>query len=93
MGLKFKAFGKTKPKTEKKLAAKVNKTDDELLKEQSRQIEEEILSVKDDSKGKVGRVFAMNKKLTGGKKQAQEPVAVRDPDTDELVTAAHSRTN
>ena len=59
-----------------------------VLKEQSRLIEEEILNVKADSKGKVGRVCAMKKKLNGGKKEGQEPVAVRDPDTDELVTAA-----
>merc|ERR1719319_224169 len=86
--LKFRAFGKTKPKTEKKVAATKKKTDEEILKEQAKRLEEDILKVKEDTKGKVSRVFAMKKQLNGGKKEAQEPVAVRDPDTNELVVAA-----
>jgi len=86
--LKFRSFGKTKPKTEKKLAAKVDMTDEELLREQAKKLEEEILKVKEDSKGRVSRVFAMKKKLSGGKKEAQEPVAIRDPNSNELVVAA-----
>ena len=86
--MKFKAFGKTKPKTGKKMAAKVLKTDAEVLEEQTKFIEEEITKVKDDTKGKVGRVYAMKKRISGGRKEAQEPVAIRDPDTDELVVAA-----
>jgi len=86
--LKFKAFGKTKPKTDKKQALKKIRTDEELLKEQAKQIEEEILKVKDDNKGKVGRVYAMKRMVNGGKKETQEPVAIRDPDSGELVVAA-----
>ena len=61
--LKFRSFGKTKPKTNKKLAAIKDKTDEELLKEQARQIEDEILKVKHEAKGKVGMVYAMKKKM------------------------------
>ena len=86
--LKFKAFGKTKPKTDKKQALNKNRTDEELLKEQAKQVEEEILKVKNDRKGKVGRVYAMKKMINGGKNEAQEPVAIRDPDSGELVVAA-----
>ena len=86
--LKFKAFGKTKPKTEKKLAQNGTKEEEELLKEQAKQIEEEILKVKEDRKGKVGRVYAMRKKVNGDGKEAQEPVAIRDPETGDLVVAA-----
>ena len=85
--LKFEAFGKTKSKNEKKRAGKKNKTDEEIVKEQAKYIEEEILKVKDDKKGKVGRVYEMKKRLCGGRKEAQEPVAVRNPDTGELVVA------
>ena len=59
--LRFNAFGKTKPKTEKRQAKEKNKPDEEILKDQAKQIEEEILKVKEDRKGKVGRVYAMNK--------------------------------
>ena len=86
--VRFKAFGKTKAKTGKKLAVRRSKTDEELLKEQARVLEDEILKVKEDTKGRVGRVFAMKKKVGGGKKEAQEPVAIRDPDSNELVVSA-----
>ena len=63
-GIKLKSFGKTKPTTEKKKAAKATLSDTELLESQSKKIEAEIQKVKSED---------------------QEPVAIRNPENNELV--------
>ena len=41
-------------------------------------IEEDIMKVKEETKGKIGRVFALKKQINGGKKEAQEAVAIKE---------------
>ena len=84
-GIKFKAFGKTKPKTEKKKANKATLSATEMLEAQAKVIEDEILKVETEVKGKVGRVYRMKKLITGEDIKGQEPVATRDPINNELI--------
>ena len=83
--IKFKAFGKTKPPTKKKRFEKRLLSEEELLRKQSKTIEDEILKIQDESKSRVGRVYKMKDMLMGGKKDRQEPAAIRDPKNNELV--------
>ena len=59
--------------------------DKELLKEQNSKVEDEVNEIKKASHGQLARVFKMRKKITGGKKQGQEPSAIRDPETGDLI--------
>ena len=85
--IKFASFGKPKPTTNKKKATKSRACDKELLEYQSKRVEEEILKVESDNRSKVGRIYSMKKEVTGEKQREQEPVAVRDPDNNQLVVA------
>ena len=86
--IKFKAFGKTKPPSKKKLSAKKHLTEEELLRKQSQTIEEEIMKIQSKDKSKLGRVYKMKDHLVGGKKEKQEPAAIIDPSNNELVVSA-----
>ena len=83
--IKFNAFGKTKPKTERKKAKNAFLNDSELLESQAKKIKEEINKVETEVKGRVGRVYKMKKVLTGENNKGQEPVAIRDPINNELI--------
>ena len=85
--IKFKAFGKTKPTTQKKQKKNIVISDEELLRKQSLKIEEDITNIKEGKKGRVGQVYNMMKYLGGDKKEGQEPVAIRDPKTKQLIIA------
>ena len=88
--IKFKAFGKTRVNRNKvkiKVNVTGNDTDEELIKRQSKKIEEEILKVKSQKLGRVGMVFKMKELVNGPKKGGQEPTAIRHPKTNELVVA------
>ena len=81
------AFGKTKPKTLKKIDTKKRVSDEELLEAQSKRVEKEILKIENEDKGKVGRIYKMKKDITGERCKRQEPVAIRDPDYNVLIVA------
>ena len=85
--IKFKAFGKTKPPTRKKMSEKKLLSEDELLRKQSQAIEDEILKIQEASNNRIGRVYKMKAMLMGGKKERQEPAAIRDPKDNELIVA------
>ena len=85
--IKFKAFGKSKPPTQKKQAKNLLLSDEELVRKQSMKIEEDITNIKEGKQGRVGQVYNMMKYLTGDKKEGQEPVAIKDPKTNQLVVA------
>ena len=55
--IKFKAFGKTKAKTVKKLASKGSLSHEELLESQSQRVEEAINKVETEGKGRVGNIY------------------------------------
>ena len=54
--VKFKAFGKTKEVTLKKQVERKHTNDEELLEQQGKAMEEEIMKVKGEAKDRVGRV-------------------------------------
>ena len=83
--IKFKAFGKTKAKTVKKMASKASLSHEELLESQSQRVEEAINKVETEGKGRVGNVYKMKKLITGENQKGQEPVAVRNPKDGELI--------
>ena len=90
-GIKFAAFGKTKVKRsisnkEMKNVDPASK-DEELLKKQSERIEKEVENVVNSKGGKMGAVFKMKNKLVGHKKSHQDPTAIRDPTTKDLVVS------
>ena len=97
--VKFKAFGKTKPMTQKtcqtrleiRLKAAKGLDDDEKVKKLRRKqysdMEEEINNLKKAKLGRATNVHKMKEKVAGSKKAAQEPQAILDVETDELVIA------
>ena len=91
--VKFKAFGKTKPRTEKAVekSAKIPDTEDEqaraILKKQSDKMEEEVFKVKSLKQGRTTNVFKMREAITGKKKAKQEAHAIFDEETKELVVS------
>ena len=92
--LKFTAFGKSKPKSEKARKKVMEPTDGledeeamELIKRQSKRIEEEIRKVKDTENGRVGRIFKMKELIFGNRKPAQPAQAIKHPTTGELIVS------
>jgi exonuclease III len=95
--VKFKAFGKTKPMTQKaesrrlevRLKAAQGLDDEECVKELMRKqydtMEEEINKLKDGKFGRVTNVFKMKEIVAGSKKTPQESHAVIDEQTKDLV--------
>ena len=95
--VKFKAFGKTKPMTQKSCRSRLEirlkaaqgldtkEKVKELRKKQYNDMEEEINNLKKAKFGRATNVHKMKEKVTGSKKAAQEPHAILDVETDELV--------
>ena len=95
--VKFQAFGKSKPITKKalnrrledRLRAAQGLDDEEKLKELRRKhyddMEEEINKLKLAKYGRATSVFKMKEVVAGPKKSPQEPHAILDSDTDDLV--------
>ena len=97
--IKFRAFGKGKPSTEKartrRLATKEKSAGEldrqvkekALLSLQSKMMEDKINNVKSLKYGRASSVFKMREEVAGSKKQKQEPHAVIDPKTKKLVVS------
>ena len=91
--MKYKAFGKTKPKTMKAECREIKADESEeeqakcILKKQSDKIEAEIIKVKSLKQGRVNNVFKMREVVVGKKKARQEAHAVVDEETKELVVS------
>ena len=91
--LKFTAFGKTKPQTSKakKAVAEMegSETDmaKELLKRQSKRIEDEVKSARETANGRVGKIYKMKEIIAGSKKPSQEAQAIKDPSTGEIIVS------
>ena len=58
-----------------------------LLKRQPERMEKEILNVKESRRGRVGQIFKMKDKITGGKRAANEPHAIKDPKTNNMLVS------
>ena len=91
--LKFTAFGKTKPQTNKaeKSVGEADGTETDiakdLLKRQSKRIEEEVKRAKETTNGRVGKIYKMKEIIAGSKKPSQEAQAIKDPSTGEIVVS------
>ena len=60
----------------------------QLLAKQGQKLEDEINTIKAEKTTRLGRIFKMKENLLGGKKVGQEPSAVRDPETEELLVGS-----
>ena len=90
--IKFKSFGKTRPKQKKLVANKSkNKTqaekDNELKQKEDKRVERRIELIKTKNNGRAGNVFRIRKDIAGPKKPGQETSSIRDPETGELHVA------
>ena len=57
------------------------------MRKQAQTIEEEILKIQKEDKSRIGRIYKMKDLLVGGKKDNQEPAAIRNPANNDLVVA------
>ena len=91
--LKFSAFGKTRPQTNKAKKAVAEAEGSEtneaklLLNRQSKRLEEEIKRAKETANGRVGKIYKMKEIIVGSKDVAQEAQAIKHPSTGELVVS------
>ena len=91
--IKFQAFGKTRLNSGKmkmnqitgKEVLQEEQLAKELLKRQSKNLEEEIQSIKEIKNGRATKVFKLREVIQGPKKQGQEASAVKDPNSKEMV--------
>ena len=61
--------------------------DEDILREQSKQIEDKVNAVKEQKLGRIGSIFKIKEGIVGPKKGSQEPTAVRHPDSGDMVVA------
>ena len=91
--MKYKSFGKSKPKSKKKILneSKDTRTEDDcandLAKRQLDKMEAAILRVQKQNIGRCGKVFKMKDEIAGSKKTKNEAHAVLDFRTKELVVS------
>ena len=91
--IKFEAFGKTRTnrKKTKRITKEKGVTEEvankDLIKKQSKRIEEEVIKIKSQKLGRVGNIFKMKEVITGPKKGSQVPTAIRNPATGDLVVS------
>ena len=88
--IKFASFGKSRINSNKGKRNTNNLyevKDEDILKEQSKQIEEQVNKVKEQKLGRIGSIFKLKEGIIGPKKGAQEPTAVRHPDSGDMVVA------
>ena len=88
--IKFASFGKSRINSNKGKRNTNNLyevNDEDILKEQSKQIEEQVNKVKEQKLGRIGSIFKLKEGIIGPKKGAQEPTAVRHPDSGDMVVA------
>ena len=97
--IKFKAFGKVTINNSKKENNKekegypetnLGEEQEEViakkyLADQEKIVEEELNKIKATHKGKVSQVWAIRKKVVGGKKSKVLPTAITNPTTNKLV--------
>ena len=61
--------------------------DEVLLKEQGEKLEKEINEIKLQGKGRLTRIFKMKQEVLGSRKTSQEPLAIRDPASGDLLVS------
>ena len=61
---------------------------DAVLQTQARKLEDEINDIKKTGAGRMVRVFKLKQKLVENRKVGQEPTAIKDPETEDLLVAS-----
>ena len=61
---------------------------EELLMKQSQALEDEVNEIKKTGAGRIARVFKLKLKIVGNQKVGQEPTAIRDPETGDLLVSS-----
>ena len=93
--IKFKAFGKVTIGTQKRKVTRQNgDSDDEseeakaktMFEEQEKVVEKELQKISETKNGKAGKIWAIRKKVIGGKKGDLLATAIEDPATKKLIT-------
>ena len=87
--IKFKAFGKAKPKSRNICkGVKTKKTQDEedndIKQREIEKVEKHIEEIKAKNHGRAGNVFRIRKAIAGPRKAGQEASSIKDPFTGEL---------
>ena len=59
----------------------------DVLQNQAQRMEDEINEVKKTRVGRLARVFKMKQKIVGSKKAGQEPTAIKDPESGDLLVS------
>ena len=89
----YEAFGKTTVRITKKkpgkheLEVSEEKIAKKILESQSRRVEEEIEEIKSMKHGRATKVFKLRERIQGPKKGCQEPNAILDPESKDLVAS------
>ena len=60
---------------------------EKLMTAQSKKCEDIVNEIKNTTKVRLGRIFKLKDEIMGGKKSGQEPTAMKDPDTGELLVS------
>ena len=61
----------------------------EILQSQSKRLEDEINDIKKTGAGRTTRIFRLKQKIVGNRKVGQEPTAIKDPDSGDLLVSSH----
>ena len=94
--IKYQAFGKTRInrnkhiksiKKKKETEENENELNRNLIMKQSKKIEDEVIKIKNQNLGRVGNIFKMKEVITGPKKGSQDPTAIKDPITGDLIVS------
>ena len=93
--IKFKAFGKVTIGTNKKKVTRQKEDDDDeteevkarlMFEEQGKIVDDELKKINEARHGKAGQIWAIRKKVIGGKKADSLATAIVDPVTKNLIT-------
>ena len=60
---------------------------EEVLQTQASKLEDEINDIKKTGAGRMARVFKLKQKIVGNRKVGQEPTAIKDPKTEDLLVS------
>ena len=90
--IRFAAFGKTKikynkPKPKPKPQQTEEEANKEILRKESKKIEEQVEALKKSKLGRVGQVLKLREAVSGPKKKGQEAIALKDSRTGQLVVS------
>ena len=88
--IKYSAFGKTTLRKKSFISANVILKPEELMQKQTDRVEKEINELKKMNQPKSTQMFKIAERIRGAKGASQEPTAVKDPKTNEIVVSTQA---